>query len=111
MMEVDIKVPDSWASGYERDMSPAEYFSEMSPIFATSEVSHDHFSDVMKEYIDEVDGSKKPRRLLVGGMSAKKMMIITPLLKWYIDHGLEVSKSTKWWNMFQMPASRTLPQR
>jgi hypothetical protein len=32
------------------------------------------------------------RRLLVGGMSAKKILIATPLLRWYMEHGLEVTK-------------------
>ena len=30
-------------------------------------------------------------RLLVGGMKAKKIMLATPLLRWYLQHGLEVT--------------------
>lgn len=33
-----------------------------------------------------------PRRLLVGGLRAKQILLATPLLKWYLDHGLEVTK-------------------
>ena len=33
-----------------------------------------------------------PRRLLVGGMSAQKILLATPLLKWYLDHGMKVTK-------------------
>ena len=36
--------------------------------------------------------STKPRRLLIGGMKAKKILLLTPLLKWYINHGLEVTE-------------------
>ena len=35
--------------------------------------------------------SKKPRRLLVGGMKAKKILLATHLLRWYINHGLEIT--------------------
>lgn len=36
--------------------------------------------------------STKPRRLLVGGMCARQLLIAIPLLKWYISHGLEITK-------------------
>jgi hypothetical protein len=32
-----------------------------------------------------------PRRLLVGGMSGSRILIPSPLLKWYLEHGLEVT--------------------
>ena len=28
----------------------------------------------------------------MGGMKAKKVLLLTPLLKWYLDHGLEVTE-------------------
>ena len=46
----------------------------------------------MKDHVKEFDLSTKPRRLLVGGMRAQKILLATPLLKWYLEHGLEVTK-------------------
>ena len=37
--------------------------------------------------------SEIPRKLLVGGMRAQKIIIATPLLKWYIDHERHISKN------------------
>jgi hypothetical protein len=46
----------------------------------------------MQDHVRSFDLSQKPRRLLVGGMKAEKILLSTPLLKWYMDHGLHVSK-------------------
>ena len=35
---------------------------------------------------------KRPRNLLVGGMKAKKFLLLTCLLKWYLDRGLHMTK-------------------
>jgi hypothetical protein len=45
----------------------------------------------MKQHIKEFNLSTKPRRLLVGGMRAKQILLATPLLKWYLEHGMEVT--------------------
>ena len=63
----------------------------MSPIFCNSQVK---FED-MQEYINTHNQSKKPRRLLIGGMKAKQTLIATPLLKWYLEHGPIVPKFIK----------------
>ncbi len=48
MVECDVEVPESWPSGYEREMSPLEYFSEMSPIFCNTEVKMEDMSPSMR---------------------------------------------------------------
>ena len=94
MVEVDIQVPKSWSDEFKAKMSipPSEYFSEMSPIFCNSQVKFEDVGDHMQEYINTHNQSKKPRRLLIGGMKAKQILIATPLLKWYLEHGLIVTK-------------------
>ena len=93
MVEVDIKVPEEWPTHFQHpNMTPYEYFAEMSPIFCTTEVPHDIIGEHMQEYVKKFDLSTKPRRLLVGGMRAQKILLATPLLKWYLEHGLEVTK-------------------
>lgn len=73
-------------------MSPYEYFQEMSPIFCTSDVPYDIIGEHMQDHVKEFDLSTKARRLLVGGMRAKKCLLATSLLKRYLEHGLQVSK-------------------
>jgi hypothetical protein len=45
----------------------------------------------MQQHVEEQHFNKNPRRLLVGGMKAERVRLGSPLLKWYLDHGLEVS--------------------
>jgi hypothetical protein len=33
----------------------------------------------------------QPRKSLVGSMFGEKIMVISPLLKWYVEHGLRVT--------------------
>ena len=46
----------------------------------------------MQTHIKKFGLSKKPRGLLVGGMKARQILLATPFLKWYLNHGLEVTK-------------------
>ena len=34
----------------------------------------------------------QPRRSLIGSMKVHKILLATPLLKWYLEHGLDVTK-------------------
>jgi hypothetical protein len=93
MVEVDIRVPEQWPSNFQHPtMTPYAYFQEMSPIFCTSEVPYDIIGEHMQDHIKEFNLSSRPRRLLVGGMRAQKILLATPLLKWYLEHGLQVTK-------------------
>ena len=46
----------------------------------------------MQNHIRQHQLSEQPRRLLVGGMKARQIMLATPLLRWYLQHGLVVTK-------------------
>ena len=93
----DIAVPKTWSPEFQgkTDMSPYDYFSEMSPIFCTSDIPYDVIGKHMQEYAEENGMSKKPRTLLVGGMAGKQMLLSTPLLKWYLGHGMECTNITE----------------
>ncbi len=80
--EVDLHVPENLC----------EYFGEMSPIFCTTEVEFDSIGEHMQNFAKSRNISTNPRKLLIGGMKAEKILLATPLLKWYIDHGLKVTK-------------------
>ena len=81
-VEVDIRVPDHLK----------EKFSEMCPIFKNAEISRDDIGDFMKAYAEEHNIMAQPRRSLIGSMKGEKILLATPLLKWYLEHGLEVTK-------------------
>ena len=73
-------------------MTPYEYFEEMSPLFCTTDVPFDLIGEHMQDHVRRFQLSEKPRRLLVGGMRGRQMLIATPLLIWYLQHGMIVTK-------------------
>ena len=94
-VEVDIEVPDSWQDvNYKPNthLSPYEYFSEMCPLFLTTEIPFSCIGKHMQDHAKTFNLSEKPRKLLVGGLRAKQMLIMTPLLNWYVSHGMRVTK-------------------
>lgn len=64
----------------------------MSPLFCTTDIPFDVLVQHMQNQANRFDLSTKPRRLLVGGMCARQLLIATPLLGWYINHGLGITK-------------------
>ena len=51
----------------------------------------DHVGEVMQEYAKEHSIKDVPRRLLIGSYFGKKIGLSTPLLKWYLEHGLVIT--------------------
>ena len=68
-----------------------EYFSEMTPIFKKTQISRDDVGEFMKSYAEKHDILKKPTTSLIGSYFAENYLVSTPLLKWYIDHGIVAS--------------------
>lgn len=93
MVEVDIRVPCRWGDVVPggTTLDPATYFGEMSPLFCNADVPFDIIGEHMQRHAKKHDLCQKPRRLLIGDLSAKRLLLATPLLKWYLDHGLVVS--------------------
>ena len=81
-VEVDISVPENLKN----------YFEEMTPIFKHGRVKFEDIGDHMQSFLKETKTPFKDRKYLIGSMFAKKFLIITPLLCWYIEHGVVVSK-------------------
>ena len=81
-VQVDIEVPEEL---YDK-------FSEMAPLFVVDEITPDQVPEHMEQY-RKATGRKenKNSRKLLGVMKAKKILLYTPLLKWYIEHGLKVT--------------------
>ncbi len=94
MVEVDIEVPEQWGPEFKDRMSlpPREYFSEMCPLFANMDIPFDIIGEHMQAHALTHGLSQRPRRLLVSGLKARQILLATPLLKWYLEHGLIVTK-------------------
>ena len=80
MVECDVRVPEHLQ----------DQFAEMQPIFKNANVSRDDIGPFMRQYAEENDIMSAPRRMLVGSFHGIKLLLATPLLRWYIAHGLVV---------------------
>ena len=91
IVEVDIEVPQHWPC-YFKHSTPFQYFREMSPLFCTTEIHFEAIGHHMQKHVVTYNLSKASRQLLVGGMKGEQMLIATPLLRWYLNHGMTVTK-------------------
>ena len=82
VIEIDIKVPENLKA----------HFEEMPPIFKNVTIQEQDIGDHMKEFLRASNKTFKDTRYLIGSMFATKILLITPLLRWYIKHGLVVTK-------------------
>ena len=85
--QVDIEVPEQLL----------DKFSEFSPLFILSEVPGDQIPQHMQGYKINTGRKKiKNNKKLLGVMKAEKILLYSPLLKWYLNHGLQVTKIHKY---------------
>ena len=82
MIECDVRVPEHLQ----------DHFAEMQPIFKNANVSRDDIGPYMRQYAEENDIMSTPRRMLVGSFHGIKLLLATPLLRWYLAHGLVVDR-------------------
>ena len=81
--QVDIEVPEQLL----------DKFSEFSPLFILSEVPEDQIPQHMQDYKINTGRKKiKNNKKLLGVMKAEKILLYSPLLKWYLNHGLQITK-------------------
>ena len=80
MIECDVRVPEALRA----------HFAEMQPVFKNIGMQREDLGPFMRRYAEEHDIMKTPRRMLVGSYCGDKILLATPLLRWYLDHGLEV---------------------
>lgn len=86
-LECDIRTPEHLK----------DYFSEMTPVFKNIEIDCNDENIIgshMYEYNQTREsGRAKPARKLIGSYFGDKILIYTPLLKWYLAHGMEITKT------------------
>ena len=82
MVECDIHVPEHLQ----------DHFAEMQPVFKNVTVTRDDIGPFMRHYAEENDIMSALRRMLVGSFHGDKLLLATPLLRWYLAHGLIVDR-------------------
>ena len=82
MVECDVCVPEELQ----------DYFSEMQPVFKNASVTRDDIGPFMRQYAEEHDILTKSRVMLVCSIRGFKILLATPLLRWYLAHGLVVDR-------------------
>jgi hypothetical protein len=108
MLEVDLAVPQQWQGDFKPSLPPREYFAEVCPLFGTTDIPFEEIGPHMQEHVrqQQLDlhltkgfdedsftfKEPKPRRLLVGVMDAERVLVSTPLLRWYLNHGILLQK-------------------
>ncbi|GMF35064.1 unnamed protein product [Phytophthora lilii] len=85
-LECDIETPEHLKA----------YFSEMTPIFKNIEI--DPTEEVIGKHMFDYNQSRgknmaKKSRKLIGSYYGKQILIYTPLLKWYLQHGMVITKT------------------
>ena len=68
------------------------YFNNFPPIFKNAVVSRYDIGDLMKEYAEKEGIRSQPRRMLISSFHLRNGTIITPLLLYYLNLGLECTK-------------------
>ena len=82
ILEVDIHVPAHLK----------EHFAEMTPIFKNVKIdSATQIGEHMAQHLCET-GEKVDSKALIGSYFATKQMFLSPLLQWYLEHGLIITK-------------------
>ena len=81
-VQCDLKVPEHLNT----------YFAKFPPIFKNTVVSRKVIGDLMKEYAEKEGIMSQPRRMLISSFHLNNGTIITPLLLYYLNLGLECTK-------------------
>ena len=80
--QVEIEVPDEL---YDQ-------FSKVAPLFVAQEISDRDIPEEMKIYKEKTRRKTvKDSKKLLGVMNAKKILLYTPLIEWYLNHGLRLT--------------------
>ena len=65
-------------------------FEEMPPVFVNREVLEATVSKEMLDYLIRTGRKRTTGKKLLGVLEADEILLYRPLLRWYIEHGLEL---------------------
>ena len=69
-----------------------EKFSEMTPIFKHSEITRQDIGEYMLNYAEQFNLLRTKTKSLIGSYWATNYTVSSPLLKWYMEMGIVVTK-------------------
>ena len=79
--EVDIEIPQKlWMK-----------FEEMPPFFFTRQIPEQAVPQHMKDYMEHTGRKRGDGKKLIGALSAKKLLLYAPLLRWYVNHSAVIT--------------------
>ena len=81
-VQCDIEVPENSSAN----------FANFPPIFKNTLVSKGNIGDLMKNYAEEERILPQPRKMLISSFTLQNGTFITPLLLFYLQLGLVVTK-------------------
>jgi hypothetical protein len=81
LKELPVEVINS--GKYDVNARKVDFFAEMSPVFKNTHVSRDDIGDHMKTYAEEQGIMNQKKKCMIGSIYGEKIMVISPLLKWY----------------------------
>jgi hypothetical protein len=64
----------------------------MTPIFKNVEIKFEDIGEYMQNCHNENDISFNKGKKLIGSYFGKEILLYTPLLKWYLQQGLKITK-------------------
>jgi len=67
-------------------------FEEMCPFFYNKEMPTEAVPEHMHEYLSKTGRSRVKGKKLVGALSAERMLVYAPLLRWYVSYGAVVKR-------------------
>ena len=82
LIECDVCVPQALRA----------HFAKMQPVFKNIRLTRDDLGPFIRRYAEERGIMATPQRMLVGSFRGDKILLATPLLRWHLDHGLEVTR-------------------
>ena len=82
LVECDIVVPEELR----------EKFSEMSPIFKNTHVGRQQLGPEMLEIAQRRGYLPRASRMLIGSLRGDRILLLSTLAKWYLDHGLVITE-------------------
>ena len=85
-----------------------EHFSEFCPIFKNPLVSANDVGPHMKAYAESHNIFRRPVKSPISSYFREKVFLITPLVRWYLQHGLRVTRIYQFSSTTQAKASRLL---
>ena len=79
--EVDIEIPEPLRPKFE----------EMCPFFYNKKVPVEAVLQQMLDYLKRTGRNCGDGKKLVGALSAEKLLVYAPLLRWYVEHGAVIT--------------------